>query len=193
MHTYSYLIPVVAVANIMFVGTVQAASSPHYLITDLGTASGITTYEIDADSGGNGISASEVLVVLPATAQYKSSDTTVSKFDTEVTPPSFTKGQYHIVRAALAKDGLMGTAIPVARFSVTNAGTLPTIDITASKMIRYSDSSDLLHPTVSRTIVTSAAPKPAATTPSYQLPIAIGLGVIALLATAALFLRRKKS
>ena len=190
MSTFPYLLSLAVIVSISLNGTVQAADSPHFLIANLGTVSGTTTYEIDADSSSSSISAIEILVNLPSAVQYKSSDTTVGKFDTEVTPPSFAKGQYRIIRAALVKDGLMGNAIPVVRFSVTNASTLPTIDAVGSKMIRYSDSADLLHPVVNRAVVTSAAPKPATTTTS-RLPITIGLGAI-ILVVAALLIRRRQ-
>ena len=176
--------PFAVVPLLLWAKPIQAAG-PDLFITPIITAGEHKTYEINTNTAGNEIAAVEAFVTFPVGTTYVSADTSLSHFTTEVTPAELKGGELHIVRLFNNKVGLVGPAVPFAKFTVNGNG-VPAIDLSSSKMIRLSDSVDVLHPTI-RSSNSSPNQIPSSTQPKRNLTVV----VISLLflALGALFIR----
>lgn len=190
-HFRTLILPSAICTACLFAGSASAADTAAYHVVPLGVANGVRTYEIDIDTAGQGVSAAEVWVNLPTSLHYGGTDVKPSAFDTEVTAPGLSGGRLHMIRASLTKDGLTGKSVPLARFTATGDEVLPTVDPKDSKLIRYTDSEDLLHPKPVATAVASAKP---VSQPQKSQTLLIALAAVSALAVlgALAYVRSKR-
>ena len=120
------------------------------------------TFPVDLriDTGGQGVSATEVYLTIPAGLQYSSFDASTSVFDTNVTSPAVSGNTLHFDRAVLTAGGYTGAGEVIRLiFTPIAAGPNPlNIDQANSKAIAYSDSSNVLASVVNAQYNVVAAP-----------------------------------
>ena len=128
-----------------------AASTPSAILS-LTPASGQepipTNFPVDVivNTGGQGASAVEVYLTIPAGLQYASFDASTSKFDTNVTSPTVSGNRLHFDQALLAPGGFNGTGEVIRLFftPTTVGSSALNIDQTTSQVVAYSDSTNIL-------------------------------------------------
>ena len=166
----------------------HAAVIPKISLEQLGKTDKTVSYSVNADTGPDGISAAEVFLTVPVGVSLVSEDTGGSAFETEVTKAVQSGQQVHVVRASLTKNGIISRKAHVTTLTFSapaSPNNLPTVVEATSKMIRYSDSADVLHASPSPTIVAKKTQ-----THPYVLPIAVG--ALAILG-AALFAKNRRN
>ena len=127
--------------------------------------------DITVNTGGQGVTAVEIYLTIPTGLQYANFDASTSKFDTSVTSPTVSGNRLHFDRALITAGGFNGTGEVIRLFFTPLAAgsNALNIDQAASKVIAYSDSTNILQ-SVNNAIYSVPAPT-VATTPISAVPV----------------------